>query len=125
MAYRVIASKQGRNAIIWANANSSIAPNDAALAVNGESIAGLSVRSVQYGTDANGSWTLSRGANLVFAFGRVSGYQDFAGTGMPLSLDAGANVTVTLFGTANGAIILDVAKQFAGSNNAAGSNTTY
>lgn len=125
MTYRVIATKQGRNAIIWANANSTIAPNDAILAVNGESISGLTVRSVQYGTDANGSWTLTRGANLVFAFGRVSGYQDFAGTGMTLNLDAAANVTVTLFGTANGAIILDVAKQFGNSNNAAGANTTY
>lgn len=123
MAYRVIASRQGRNVVLWTNANNTVAPNDALIAVNGENISGLSVRSVQYGTDANGSWTLARGANLVFAFGRVSGFNDFAGTGMPLNIDAAANVTVTLFGTANGGIILDLMKIYPNSNNAA--NTVY
>lgn len=125
MAFRVVQSKQGRNVIIFANANSTIAPNDSSLSVNGEVIQGLTIRSIQYGTDANGSWTLARGANLVFGFGRLSGFQDFAGTGMPFTLDAGANVTVTLFGSANGGIMLDCAKLYNQANNAGGANTVY
>jgi hypothetical protein len=124
MTFRVLQVKQGRTVTVLIDtANSTFAPGNASLAVGGETVVGLTIRSVITGVGTGGGVTVLRGANVVIQ-SNTSMVFDFAGQGYPLTLDAAANVTVNFVG-ANNTCLVDMAKLYNQANNAGGANTSY
>lgn len=73
-----------------------------------ETVTGLHINQIWFGTDGAGYWTVSRGANLV-QIAETSVYADFAGCGAALQIDPAANVVVNST-TANATLIIDFQK---------------
>lgn len=104
----IINQKNGK-VVIHATAN--VNSNVSSFQLSGETISGLALNSVAYGS--NGSVVIKRGANNIL-FLTDTGDLEFAGNGFALSQDADANVVIEITGT--GFCILDLQKIFAANN---------
>ena len=79
------------------------------LAVDNEVLAGAYIAQVFYGVDPSGYAVIKRGSNVVAVYDST-GYKDYAGCGMALTIGQTANLTVEFVGTANGYVLLEVQK---------------
>ncbi len=115
MAYRIMSNKKNTSVVIHASSSNStivIAGNTSTsnIATSDETLTGAYLTQAVWGCDGTGYINLKRGANLVAVYDST-GQHEYAGTGMPLTLDSAANVTIEFVNSANGFIIFELQKQ--------------
>lgn len=79
------------------------------LAIDNEVLSGVYIAQIFYGIDPAGYAVLKRGSTVVGVYDST-GYKDYAGNGMALTVGQSANLTVDFVGTANGYVLLEVQK---------------
>jgi hypothetical protein len=79
------------------------------LATSNEVLNGVYIAQAFWGIDPNGYAVVKRGTNVVAVYDST-GYKDYAGCGMALTVGQTANLTVEFVGTANGYVMLEVQK---------------
>jgi hypothetical protein len=79
------------------------------LALGNEVLTGVYVAQVFYGIDPAGYAVIKRGSDVAAVYDST-GYKDYAGCGMALTVGQTANLTVEFVGTANGYVLLEVQK---------------
>jgi hypothetical protein len=100
------------NTTIKVSGNSTTTNVDATstcLAVDNEVLSGAYIAQAYWGIDPNGYAVIKRGATPVAVYDST-GYKDYAGCGMALTVGQSANLTVEFVGTANGYVLLEVQK---------------
>lgn len=114
MAYTITSNKKNSSLVIHisaANVNLKVAGNTSVsnLAMSDEILTGAYIAQAFWGNDGNGHIQILRDSTLVGVFDS-SGYADYAGSGMPLSVGQTANLVVNFVGSANGYCILELQK---------------
>lgn len=79
------------------------------LAIGDEVLNGAYIAQAYWGVDPNGYVVIKRGTTPVAIYDST-GYKDYAGCGMALTVGQTANLTVEFVGTANGYVLLEVQK---------------
>jgi hypothetical protein len=79
------------------------------LALGDEVLSGVYIAQAYWGIDPNGYAVIKRGTTPVAVYDST-GYKDYAGCGMALTVGQTANLTVEFVGTANGYVLLEVQK---------------
>jgi hypothetical protein len=79
------------------------------LALGDEVLSGVYIAQAFWGLDPNGYAVIKRGTTPVAVYDST-GYKDYAGCGMALTVSQTANLTVEFVGTANGYVLLEVQK---------------
>jgi hypothetical protein len=79
------------------------------LALGNEVLTGVYITQAFYGVDPAGYAVIKRGTTPVAIYDST-GYKDYAGCGMALTVGQTANLTVEFVGTANGYVLLEVQK---------------
>ena len=79
------------------------------LAVDNEVLSGAYIAQVYWGIDPAGYAVIKRGTTPIAVYDST-GYKDYAGCGMALTVGQSANLTVEFVGTANGYVLLEVQK---------------
>jgi phosphatidate phosphatase PAH1 len=79
------------------------------LAVSNEVLSGAYIAQAFWGIDPNGYAVIKRGTTPVAIYDST-GYKDYAGSGMALTVGQSANLTVEFVGTANAYVLLEVQK---------------
>ena len=120
MAVSIISNKKNTAATIHVSAanttikvsgNSTTTNVDATstcLAVDNEVLSGAYIAQAFWGVET-GYIVLKRGTTPVAVYDST-GYKDYAGSGMALTVGQSANLTVEFVGTANGYVLLEVQK---------------
>lgn len=93
------------NATLVIEGNNSVSN----VALTDEEVASGYIRQVWFGTSNDSYWTVSRGADVVGVFDRT-GQLDFAGSGNALTINPQANLSVTLNGTGDGFLMIELMK---------------
>ena len=114
MAYNITSNKKNTSFVIHiasANVDLKIAGNNSVsnVAISDEILSGAYITQVFWGTDGTGTVQIFRDSTLVANFDS-SGYVDYAGAGMPLSVGQTANLAVKFVGSANAYCILECQK---------------
>ena len=91
------------------NTTTNVDSTPVCLAVDNEVLAGAYIAQAFWGIDPNGYAVIKRGTTPVAVYDST-GYKDYAGSGMALTVGQTANLTVEFVGTANGYILLEVQK---------------
>lgn len=124
MALRIVSNKKNQSAVLHFTTNTTVtvAGNSSVsdLATGDEILTGVSIVQAYWGTDGSGHMHIKRGSNTVASFDST-GYKDYAGCGMALTLDAAANIEVVVAGS-NNYLMIEVQK--AGNFNNAPYNIT-
>lgn len=100
------------NTTIKVSGNSTTTNVDATstcLAITNEILSGAYISQVYFGIEPAGYAVLKRGAAVVAVYDST-GYVDYAGCGMALTVGQSANLTVEFVGTANGYVLMEVQK---------------
>lgn len=109
----VTINRKNTSAVIHLTANSTItvAGNSSTsdIATSNEVLTGCTIVQAFCGAGDGGYWIVKRGANTALVLDST-GYYDFAGSGMSLTMDPGATIVATLNGSANGYLMLEVQK---------------
>lgn len=94
-----------------ANSTLTIAGNNSVsnVATSTEVLTGAVVKKVMYGSDA-GHWSIKRGANTILVL-TGTGVMDFASINSPISVDSTGTLVMTLNGSANGFLVVELSKQ--------------
>lgn len=120
MAVTIISNKKNTAATVHVSAanttikvsgNSTTTNVDATstcLAVDNEVLSGAYIAQAFWGVET-GYIVLKRGSTPVAVYDST-GYKDYAGSGMALTVGQTANLTVEFVGTANGYVLLEVQK---------------
>ena len=121
MAVTITSNRKNTSAVIHVSAanttikvsGNSITTNvdatSTCLALGDEVLSGVYIAQVFYGVDPGGYAVLKRGTTPVAVYDST-GYKDYAGCGMALTVGQTANLTVEFVGTANGYVLLEVQK---------------
>ncbi len=121
MAVTITSNKKNTSAVIHVSAanttikvsgNSTTTNVDATstcLAIGNEVLTGAYITQVYFGIDPAGYAVLKRGTAVVGVYDST-GYVDYAGCGMALTVGQSANLTVEFVGTANGYLLMEVQK---------------
>jgi hypothetical protein len=121
MAVTITSNKKNTSAVIHVSAanttikvsGNSITTNvDATatcLALGDEVLTGVYITQAFFGIDPAGYAVIKRGTAPVAVYDST-GYVDYAGSGMALTVGQTANLTVEFVGTANGYVLLEVQK---------------
>lgn len=114
MAYTILSNKKNTSAVIHVYASNSsfiVAGNSTVsnVAISNEIITGGYITQAIWGCDPNGYIVIKRGANSVL-FYDSTGQHEYAGCGMPITIDSGANVQVEFVGTGNGFVTFELQK---------------
>ena len=121
MAVTIISNKKNTAATVHVSAanttikvsgNSTTTNVDATstcLAVDNEVLSGAYIAQAFWGIDPNGYAVIKRGTTPIAVYDST-GYKDYAGCGMALTVGQSANLTVEVVGTANGYVLLEVQK---------------
>lgn len=120
MAVTITSNKKNSSAVIHvaaANATLIVAGNNSVsnVAISDEILTGANITQAIWGCDGNGHIQVLRGANLVAVYDSTS-FIDYAGSGMSLTKDAAANITINFVGSANAYIMFEVQKVGRGSS---------
>lgn len=107
MAGRILSNQKGGKIVYLFTSNTEISPASANVDAT-ETVTGLQINQAWFGTDGNGYWKISRGANVV-QVAETSLFHDFAGCGAAIQLDQSANVVVNCT-SANCTLIVDFQK---------------
>lgn len=113
MAYRVVSNKLNTSAVLhFITSNSTVIvsgnSSQSNLAISDEVLTGATITQVFWGCDGSGHIHLKRGANTIATYDST-GYKDYAGCGMALTLDSAANIDVVMAGT-NNYLLIEVQK---------------
>lgn len=114
MAYTITSNKKNTSLVIHisaANVNLKVAGNNSVsnLAMSDEILNGAYITQAFWGNDGNSHIQILRDTALVGVFDS-SGYVDYAGAGMPMSVGQSANLIVNFVGSANAYCILELQK---------------
>ena len=121
MAVTITSNKKNTSAVIHVSAanttikvsGNSITTNvdatSTCLAIGNEVLNGAYIAQVFYGVDPAGYAVIKRGTDVVAVYDST-GYKDYAGCGMALTVGQSANLTVEFVNTANGYVLLEVQK---------------
>jgi len=115
MAVSYKTSNASPRVIVQANANTGdivIAGNNTVSNVtsfDAEEVNGAAISQVSWGAPVDAYWAVYRGANLVGVY-NGSGHINYSAYGMALNLDASANLSANLVGSANGTINIELKK---------------
>jgi hypothetical protein len=117
MAVSIISNKKNTSATIHvsvANTTIKVSGNSTTTNVDATStclavLSGAYIAQVYWGIDPNGYAVLKRGTTPVAIYDST-GYKDYAGCGMALTVGQTANLTVEFVGTANGYVLMEVQK---------------
>lgn len=114
MAYNFISNRKNTSAVIhFASSNASlvIAGNSSVsnVAISDEELTGAYITQAVWGCDGTGHIQVYRGASLVAVFDST-GQQEYAGTGMPITIGQTANLDVKFVGSANSTLLLEIQK---------------
>jgi hypothetical protein len=121
MAVTITSNRKNTSAVIHVSAanttikvsGNSITTNvdatSTCLALGNEVLSGVYIAQAFWGLDPNGYAVIKRGATPVAVYDST-GYKDYAGCGMALTVGQTANLTVEFVGTANGYVLLEVQK---------------
>jgi len=114
MAVTITSNRKGWSAVIHvseANTSIVIAGNNSVsnVAISDEVLTGAYITQVFWGNGGTGQAKILRGGVLVGAYDS-SGYYDYAGSGMPLNVNASANIDVQ-FTDANQYLFFEIQKQ--------------
>lgn len=117
MALTVTANRKNKTAQVHLNATGTIvvAGNNSVstIATDDEVLTGATIRQVFAGCASGGSVVIARGGETVGVYDST-GWYDYAGAGMPLSVNRTANLDITITGTAY--ILLELTKEGTGSS---------
>ena len=113
MGITVTSNKKNTSAVVHVTGSNTvvIAGNSAVstIAAPGEVVQGAYITQVFWGVDPAGYVNLKRNGQIVMTLDSTS-YYDFAGTGMPLTVNQTDNITVDFVGTANGYVFFELQK---------------
>ncbi len=121
MAVTITSNKKNTSAVIHVSAanttikvsGNSITTNvdatSTCLAIGNEVLTGVYIAQAYWGVDPIGYAVIKRGTTPVAVYDST-GYKDYAGCGMALTVGQTANLTVEFVGTANGYVLLEVQK---------------
>jgi hypothetical protein len=121
MAVTITSNKKNTSAVIHvsaANTTIKVAGNSittnvdataTCLALGNEVLSGVYITQAFFGVDPAGYAVIKRGTTPVAIYDST-GYVDYSGSGMALTVGQTANLTVEFVGTANGYVLLEVQK---------------
>jgi len=113
MSYIITSNKKNMSATIHVNASNTIvvAGNSSIsnIAVDNEILTGAAITQVFWGVDGNGHINVKRNGYTVAIYDST-GFYDYAGTGMSLTVNQASNIAVTFVGTANAYLFFEVQK---------------
>jgi len=114
MAHTITSNKKNTSAVIhFTGSNSSliVAGNSTTsnIAISNEVLTGAYIAQAVWGCDPNGYIVVKRGANSV-AFYDSTGQHEYAGCGMPITIDQNANLQVQFVGSSNAFVIMEIQK---------------
>jgi hypothetical protein len=114
MAVTITSNKKNTGVVIHvsaANASLVIAGNNSVsnVATSDEVLTGAYITQIAWGCDGTGYIEIKRGTTLVGVYDST-GFVDYAGTGMPLSVNQTANLNVNFVTSSNGYVILELQK---------------
>lgn len=123
MATTILHNRKKTSAVIhFASSNSSIVvvgnstttnvdSSNTCLALPDEELNGVSITQVFWGIDpsSDGHAVIKRGNNIVAVYDST-GYKDYAGSGMSLTIDSQANLVVEFAGSSNSYLMIEVQK---------------
>lgn len=123
MAARIMHNRKNTSAVLhFSGANSSVVVTgnstttnvdntSTCLAMPGEELTGVSITQAFWGIDpsSDGHVVVKRGSNVVAVYDST-GYKDYAGSGMSLTLDSTANLVLEFSSSSNAYVILEVQK---------------
>lgn len=121
MAVSIISNKKNTSATIHiaaANTTIKVSGNSVTtnvdstatcLAVDNEVLSGAYITQAFWGIDPAGYAVVKRGADIVAVYDST-GYKDYAGNGLALTVSQSANLVVEFVGTANAYVLLEVQK---------------
>lgn len=113
MPYSILSNKKNLAATLhFTGANSTVIvagnTTNSNVATSNETLTGGVITQLFWGVDT-GSVQILRGANIVATLTQ-SGSKDYAGSGLALTKDSAANVSVNFVGTANGYVMMELVK---------------
>lgn len=79
------------------------------LAIGDETLGGVYITQAFWGIDPSGYAIIKRGSSIVAVYDST-GYKDYAGNGLALTVGQSANLTVEFISTANAYVLLEVQK---------------
>lgn len=121
MAVSIISNKKNTSATIHvsvANTTIKVSGNSVTtnvdatstcLAVDNEVLSGAYITQAFWGIDPNGYAVIKRGTTPIAIYDST-GYKDYAGNGLALTVGQTANLTVEFVGTANAYVLFEVQK---------------
>lgn len=114
MAVTVISNKPRTSAVFHvaeANATIVVAGNNSVsnVASAGEVLTGAYITQAVWGCDGTGYIVIKRGTTPVAVYDST-GQQEYAGTGMPITVGQSANLTVEFVGSSNCYVMFEVQK---------------
>lgn len=105
-----VSSANSGNIVVAGNSSTTNVNGTATcVAIGDEVLTGAYITQAVWGCDGNGHIQVLRGANLVAVYDST-GQHEYAGCGMPLTVDAAANVVINLVGSANSFVTLELQK---------------
>ena len=116
MAFTVQQNRKNTSAVIHITGSNTItiAGNSTVsdVAISNEVLTGCTITQVFCGSSSgNGAyWTIKRGANTVAVLDST-GYFDYAGAGMALSVDSGGTLVANLINGNDGYLLIEIQKQ--------------
>jgi len=105
-----VAGANSGNVVVAGNSTTTnVNGTNTCVAIGDEVLTGAYITQAVWGCDGTGHIQVLRGANLVAVYDST-GQHEYAGTGMPLTVDSAANVVINLVGSANAFITLELQK---------------
>lgn len=114
MTYSIMSNKKNTSLVLHAtssNVNIQIAGNSSQsnVALATENLQGAYITQAVWGCDGTGYINIKRGANLVAVYDST-GQHEYAGCGMAITKDPGANLVIEFVSSANSFIVLELQK---------------
>lgn len=114
MAVTITSNRKNTSAVIHvasANATLVVAGNSSVsdVAIGDETLTGAYITQMYWGIDPAGYAVVKRDSTTVAVYDST-GYKDYAGCGMPLSVGQSGNISVEFVGTSNAYLLFEVQK---------------
>ncbi len=114
MAVTILSNKLNTSAVIHvstANASLNVVGNSSVsnVAISNEILTGAYITQIAWGCDGNGHIQIARGGSIVAVFDST-GYVDYAGNGLALTVGQNANLAINFVGSSNAYCIFEVQK---------------
>lgn len=105
-----VAGANSGNIVVAGNSSTTnVGTSAVCVAVGNEVLTGAYITQAVFGMDPSATIQIFRGANLVACYDST-GQHEYAGAGMPLTVNQAANVSVVISGSANAFITFEMQK---------------